>query len=938
MRGADESEPAHWARLESLYQTASELPASERAAFLDAACADDAALRRELDELFAFSPAAENFFARFTDVVHAAAVDTASGVADPFVGSTLGRYRIDARLGAGGMGVVYRAYDTQLQRDIALKLISPHLAADDHARKRFLTEARAAAALDHPNICTIHETAETDDGVPYIAMAFCAGDTLKQRIARGTIGSGEAVRVAMQMARGLAAAHARGIIHRDVKPGNVMIGDDGLVKLVDFGLARLADMTVTAPGLARGTFAYMAPELLRGQTASPQTDLWSLGVVLYEMLAGVRPFRAESDAALLYAIVNERPEPVEHLRPDLPLPLSDIIDRLLHEDPDARYHDAHDVVDDLEQFAAALPLNPRSASRPVVTQPRRLPAAYGRRRWGWPAAAGAAIGLAVVTFVVLKQSQNPPLTTPGVAVLYFRDETPARDAARVVNDLTNSLIDTLASVPALYVPGREVMQPYRAGATPPATIAAALDADWLIGGVLSRSEKGFVVTAELMDATGRRLDSRRTEAGDEAALMEEVVLAVADMARTRIGRELRERRWRAGTNSDSALHLILRGAREVEYADTVTPRTQPRLALELLLKADSTFARAAAADPDWPAPLIERGWVARQLAFTMFNQLSADSIADVLRRGLQHADAALALRHDNTRAYEVRGTLLHTQSLLLGHGTDSATARGWLDDAERDLLLAAESDTTLSRARDVLSSIQVARGDYERARLTTLHAYRANYYYQTPAILVRLFTTAFETSDDVAARHWCATIRRRTPNDWFGAYCRVQLMTWSDDEPANADTARLLVTRAIAALPPMLHRAAIKQQLEILCTGVLVRAVSADSAARALDGALARIREDSTVMQSRNNLVIILGAEARVRARLGQRDQAITLLLRYLELNPEERAAFRNSRAFRSLFTDARLQVSLSGAATGVADERGTNPVADFLRAGFTRP
>lgn len=199
------------------------------------------------------------------------------------------------------------------------------------------SEARAAAALEHPAICTVHEIGESEDGRLFIAMACYDGETLEQRIARGPLPVADAVAIATRIASGLAAAHARGVVHRDVKPGNVMLTADGGIKLLDFGLAKVADLTLTRPGTTPGTVAYMSPEQVRGEPVDARTDLWSLGVVLYEMLTGVRPFRGESDRVLLGRIPHEEPKPLRDLRPETPGSLARIVERLLRKDPDARH-------------------------------------------------------------------------------------------------------------------------------------------------------------------------------------------------------------------------------------------------------------------------------------------------------------------------------------------------------------------------------------------------------------------------------------------------------------------------------------------------------------------------------------------------------------------------------------------------------------------------
>jgi serine/threonine protein kinase len=219
-----------------------------------------------------------------------------------------GKYRILGELGRGGMGVVYKAEDIKLQRPVALKFLPHQWVSDPDARERFIQEARAASALDHPNVCNIYEIGETDDGRMYIAMGCYEGESLREKIRRGPLETNEAVDLAIQAASGMAKAHAKGIVHRDIKPANVLITTDGVAKIVDFGLAKLAgQVKLTREGMTVGTVAYMSPEQARGEAVDHGTDIWSLGVVLYEMLAGVLPFKGDHEQTLIHSILEHEP-------------------------------------------------------------------------------------------------------------------------------------------------------------------------------------------------------------------------------------------------------------------------------------------------------------------------------------------------------------------------------------------------------------------------------------------------------------------------------------------------------------------------------------------------------------------------------------------------------------------------------------------------------
>jgi serine/threonine protein kinase len=244
----------------------------------------------------------------------------------------ISHYRIIGKLGAGGMGVVYRAEDTKLGRTVALKFIAPREIESAEEKARFLHEAQAAASLGHPNICVVHEIDEAD-GRLFMAMEYVEGESLKDRVARGPLKIDEALDVAIQIAQGLDAAHRKSVVHRDVKPANIMIESSGLVKIMDFGLAKMSGRSkLTKTGTTLGTVAYMSPEQARGAEADHRSDIWSLGAVIYEMVAGRQPFKGDYEQAVLYSIMNEAPEPLTSVRAGVPMELDRIVAKALAKD------------------------------------------------------------------------------------------------------------------------------------------------------------------------------------------------------------------------------------------------------------------------------------------------------------------------------------------------------------------------------------------------------------------------------------------------------------------------------------------------------------------------------------------------------------------------------------------------------------------------------
>ncbi len=265
------------------------------------------------------------------------------------------KYRIVDEIGRGGMGIVYKAEDISLQRTVALKFLPAQWTADPEARERFVHEARAASALDHSNICNIHEIGEAEDDRMYIAMAFYEGKSLREKIKQGPLKREEALEIAVQAATGLANAHRKGIVHRDIKPANMLITSEGVVKILDFGLAKLAgQVKLTREGTTVGTVAYMSPEQAKGEAVDQRTDIWSLGVVLYEMLSGVLPFKGDYEQTLIHSILQQEPERLGRLRKDLPAGLENIVFKVLSKSPVDRYQSMDELLEDLRSVAEGL--------------------------------------------------------------------------------------------------------------------------------------------------------------------------------------------------------------------------------------------------------------------------------------------------------------------------------------------------------------------------------------------------------------------------------------------------------------------------------------------------------------------------------------------------------------------------------------------------------
>jgi serine/threonine protein kinase len=366
------------------------------------------------------------------------------------VGETIAHYKILEKLGEGGMGVVYKAEDIKLKRTVALKFLPAELVRDPQAKARFLQEARAAAALDHPNICTIHEINEAE-GRMFIVMAHMKGPSLKDRIAHGPMALDEALDISTQVAEGLRAAHEKGIIHRDIKPANVMLTEKGQAKVMDFGLAKLElGPDVTRTMAIMGTVAYMSPEQARGETVDHRTDIWSFGAMLYEMLTGEMPFGRKLNQALLYSIMHDPVEPPSRLRKDLPKPVEHILLKALEKDKLRRYPSVDELLKDL-----------KAARSPQI--------------------------------ILTKQEKS-------IIVLPFEDMSPGKDNEYFSDGMTEEIIADLSKIHSLRVISRTSAMMLKGTRKDVQTIARELSVEYVLEGSVRKAGNNLRITAQLIDA------------------------------------------------------------------------------------------------------------------------------------------------------------------------------------------------------------------------------------------------------------------------------------------------------------------------------------------------------------------------------------------------------------------------------------------------------
>jgi TolB-like protein/predicted Ser/Thr protein kinase len=451
----------------------------------------------------------------------------------PLVGKVISHYEILEQLGGGGMGIVYKAKDTKLKRTVALKFLPPALTADPESKERFIHEAQAASALQDYNICVVHDVDETADGQMFISMEYLDGETLKKRLERGPLKIDEAVKIAIQIAQGLTKAHDHGIIHRDIKPANIMVTTDGVVKIVDFGLAKLSGRTMlTKMGSTLGTAAYMSPEQARGELVDHRTDIWSLGVVLYEMLTGKRPFDAEYENALIYSIVNADPEPVSGLRTGIPLDLERIVKKCLMKAPAERYQHIDELTVDLKGLSRMSSAEGKPPTAELTTVPRR------RRAFAYALGTLAVVAIVAATMWLLRgghDQKGAPAEIKSIAVL------PPRSLMKVPGDeplsegILEGLITELGKIRSLSTIGRQSVMRFNGTDKTYAQIAAEL------GGVDAIVEPSFQHVGNKLQINARLIrasDGKVLWSGMFDKTMDDILVLQSEVAQT-IAREIR---------------------------------------------------------------------------------------------------------------------------------------------------------------------------------------------------------------------------------------------------------------------------------------------------------------------------------------------------------------------------------------------------------------
>ena len=579
--------PDRWQQLKQVFQSALERNPAERSAFLSQVCAGDPALRSEVESLISSHDQAG-------DSIEAMAVEAATEMlADDraIVGKLLGHYKVLNRIGRGGMGEVFLAQDAALGRKVALKLLRSDFTSNEERLRRFRQEAQAASALNHPNILTIHEIGQ-DDTLHFMATEYVEGETLREHISRARMTLGQALDVAVQVASALAAAHQAGIIHRDIKPENIMLRTDGYVKVLDFGLAKLTSTKTvptaapalhkveTEPGVVMGTFSYMSPEQARGLTVDARTDIWSLGVMIYEMAAGRQPFEGETASDVMSLILQKEPPPLAHSSHEVPGELERIVRKALRKDKEERYQTIKDLVIDLRNLRKELELE--------AEMERSAPPMVGKVVSSGQSSAAIAhstssaeyivtqikhhkrgIAIFILTTLIIASAifasyhfLNSNKTINSLAVLPFVNATADPNTEYLSDGITESLINNLSRLPQMKIMSRSSVVRYKGKETDVQTIGRELGVEAvLMGRVIQRGDE-LSISIALVDARDNSHiwgEQYNRKLSDLLAVQQAISREVSEKLRVQLTGEEQRRLSKAATENPEAYQLYLKG-------------------------------------------------------------------------------------------------------------------------------------------------------------------------------------------------------------------------------------------------------------------------------------------------------------------------------------------------------------------------------------------
>lgn len=703
-----------WQQVERLYHAALERGAESRASFLTEVCAGDDNLRHEVESLLAYEDLAESFIESPALEVTAKLMAEEPGAAAE-VGQLIEHYKIISLLGEGGMGEVYLAEDTRLERKVALKFLPPLLTQDKQHLRRFEQEARAVAALSHPNVCVIHEVFDTGDGRHCIVMEYVEGIMLRQRMAEGPMAVSEVLDVSIQVASALAASHAAGVVHRDIKPENVMLRSDGYVKVLDFGLAKLTEKKIssesttqalelkTSPGLVMGTVAYMSPEQARGLPVDRRTDVWSLGVVLYEMLTGTKPFAGPTPTDVIISLAEREPIRLAQCMPEAPADLERILLKALAKNQERRYQTADEFLAELKSLKRELEIGaeveryrqPTSHNSAQESVTRRFFLDKLTRGNGkiLIVLTGALIATGLLAAFLFRQGLRPAPRTEIRALAVLPLENISGDASQdyFADGMTEALITDLARVNALRVMSRSSVMRYKGVQKTLAEIGRELNVDAELTGTVVRSGDKVRINLQLLHVpTNQKLWSQSYERNlqDVLTLQKQVTRDLVGELKIEVTPQELAQFGRTHSVIPEAYDQYLRGQFYL-YHQTKDDNEAAIAALE----------RAVAADPNFASAQAE---LAQAYVWKLF--LFAPNEKEWSEKAFVAVEKALSSDPESAVAYLARGRLLWTPANHFPH-----------EKAIREYRRALSLNPTLSEARNQLALVYCHIGAFDEA-------------------------------------------------------------------------------------------------------------------------------------------------------------------------------------------------------------------------------
>ena len=786
-----------WQEVERIYHLTLAREASERSAFLAQACAGDEALRREVESLLTYERHAEGF-------IEAPALEVAARMMarehSPIRGGDrFNQYRILSMLGAGGMGEVYLAEDTSLRRNVALKFLPAVLTKDKAHLRRFEVEARAVAALSHPNVCVIHEVIQTEDGRHCIVMEYIEGMTLRQRMEQDHIGVAEALDIAIQIASALCSAHRAKIVHRDIKPENVMLREDGFVKVLDFGLAKLAETKPdpanseaetpamdlkTLPGVLMGTVAYMSPEQARGLLVDARTDIWSLGVVLYEMIAGRQPFDGPTPTDVIIQIAERDPAPLEQAGS-----LQPIVRKTLAKDRHDRYQTAEQALLDLKNAKRELEFGTDPGLH-TQTKTRSITAI---------AIAALVIGLVAMAIWFTRQPKTPTPATAkpihSLAVLPMENFSGDPGQDYFADGMTETLISGLAKVGSLRVTSRTSVAQFKGSQKPLKQIANELNVDAVIEGSVQRFGDKIHVGVRLIEAETEALiwtGEYNSDLRDVLALQNELAQAVTQAIRIKLTPQEQSRLAERRRINPAAYDDFLRG----RYYLSRQTKSDNDSAIQAL-------SRTVEADPEFAG-----GWAELAQAYVWKLFLFTPDEKDLQQAAFVAVEKALALDPELAEAYLARGRLLWTpanhfphdqaiqeyrRALALNPSLDEARNQlavvlghvGLEDEALAELDQALKTNPSNTLARFRVGEVLLFKGEHEKA-LAALRNVPAD---ANPSLIGhQIVLTLFDLGRKEEAAATLEKFLKDYPEDNRGLFTSLQaILAAADGQPRVAE-------------------------------------------------------------------------------------------------------------------------------------------------------